>query len=140
MKNSFLLRALFLSWVVAFVTAEEEEQVTKPPTEETSSPHVQDDIPATVEEGEEKKKEQKKKEETFNAKDHTDWGSYYDPQNIFCGNYDCYSILGFKYEEFIPNTKEITKRYRALSREWHPDKSKHKDAKERFVVRILSLY
>lgn len=74
--------------------------------------------------------------DTFNAKDHTDWGTYYDPQNVFCGKYDCYSILGFNYEEYgsiRPSTREITKRYRALSRAWHPDKSKHKDAKERFV-------
>ena len=51
---------------------------------------------------------------------------------------DCYKILGFDYENYgveKPSTKTITKRYRALSREWHPDKSKHKDAKERFVVR-----
>ena len=65
-----------------------------------------------------------------------DWGSYYDPQNVFCGKYDCYKILGFDYESFgsvKPDTKMITKRYRKLSREWHPDKSKHKNAKERFV-------
>jgi DnaJ family protein C protein 25 len=64
------------------------------------------------------------------------WGTYYDPQNIFCGKFDCYKILGFDFESFgkkHPDTKVITKRYRALSREWHPDKSKHKDAKNRFV-------
>ncbi|KAG7373465.1 chaperone protein DnaJ [Nitzschia inconspicua] len=72
----------------------------------------------------------------FNVKEHMDWGSYYDPKNVFCGQYDCYRILGFDYESFgaeKPDTKIITKRYRALSREWHPDKSKHKNAKERFV-------
>jgi DnaJ family protein C protein 25 len=76
-------------------------------------------------------------EDTFNVQQHMDWGSYYDPKNIFCGKYDCYRILGFDYESYgkeKPDTKLITKRYRALSREWHPDKSKHKDAKERFVV------
>lgn len=64
------------------------------------------------------------------------WGSYYDPQGVFCGKYDCYKILGFDYESFgkvKPSTREITKRYRQLSREWHPDKSKHKNAKDRFV-------
>jgi DnaJ family protein C protein 25 len=64
------------------------------------------------------------------------WGTYYDPQAVFCGDFDCYKILGFDYESFgkkHPDTKVITKRYRALSREWHPDKSKHKDAKNRFV-------
>jgi DnaJ domain len=77
--------------------------------------------------------------DTFNVKEHMDWGSYYDPKNIFCGKYDCYRILGFDYESFgaeKPDTKIITKRYRALSREWHPDKSKHRNAKERFVVRM----
>lgn len=65
-----------------------------------------------------------------------DWGSYYDPKNVFCGQFDCYKILGFDYESFgksPPDTKVITKRYRKLSREWHPDKSKHKNAKNRFV-------
>jgi DnaJ homolog subfamily C member 25 len=65
-----------------------------------------------------------------------DWGTYYDPKNIFCGDFDCYKILGFDYESFgtiKPTTKEITKRYRRLSRVWHPDKSKHKNAKARFV-------
>ena len=80
----------------------------------------------------------KETDSSFNVKDHMDWGSYYDPKNVFCGKYDCYRILGFDYESFgknIPDTKVITKRYRQLSREWHPDKSKHRDAKERFVVR-----
>jgi DnaJ family protein C protein 25 len=66
----------------------------------------------------------------------TDWGTYHDPQNIFCGKYDCYKILGFDYESYYkekPAQKTITRHYRSLSREWHPDKSKHKDAKERFV-------
>jgi hypothetical protein len=75
--------------------------------------------------------------DSFNVKDHMDWGSYYDPKNIFCGQYDCYRILGFDYESYgtqKPDAKIITKRYRALSREWHPDKSKHRNAKERFVV------
>jgi DnaJ family protein C protein 25 len=64
------------------------------------------------------------------------WGTYYDPQNIFCGKFDCYKILGFDFESFgkkHPDKKVITKRYRSLSREWHPDKSKHKDAKNKFV-------
>ena len=69
--------------------------------------------------------------------DNTDWGSYYDPKGEFCGKYDCYKILGFDFEEFgsnHPDRKEITQRYRSLSRAWHPDKSKHKNARERFVV------
>jgi len=74
----------------------------------------------------------------WDAKEHMndDWGTYYDPQNIFCGKYDCYKILGFDYESFgsqPPSTSNITKRYRGLSREWHPDKNKQKNAKEKFV-------
>eukprot|EP00529_Nitzschia_sp_RCC80_P022466 CAMPEP_0113485968 /NCGR_PEP_ID=MMETSP0014_2-20120614/24754_1 /TAXON_ID=2857 /ORGANISM="Nitzschia sp." /LENGTH=484 /DNA_ID=CAMNT_0000379625 /DNA_START=72 /DNA_END=1526 /DNA_ORIENTATION=+ /assembly_acc=CAM_ASM_000159 len=83
-----------------------------------------------------KKSPKAEEKDTFNAKEHMDWGTYYDPKNIFCGQYDCYQILGFDYENYgkeKPSTKVITKRYRALSREWHPDKSKHKDAKDRFT-------
>lgn len=69
--------------------------------------------------------------------DPAQWGSYYDPQQEFCGKFDCYRILGFDYENFgSPDQKLITKRYRKLSRKWHPDKSKHPKAKERFVVRF----
>lgn len=73
--------------------------------------------------------------DTFDATSHFDWGTYYDPKNVFCGQYDCYGILGFDYESFAkekPTQKMITKRYRSLSRHWHPDKSKHPEAKERF--------
>jgi DnaJ homolog subfamily C member 25 len=80
-------------------------------------------------------KKEKKTKSTFDATN-MNWGSYYDPQNIFCGKYDCYKILGFDYESFgkiHPDTKEITQRYRKLSRQWHPDKNKHRDAKDRFV-------
>ena len=76
--------------------------------------------------------------DTFDAASHFDWGTYYDPKNVFCGQYDCYGILGFDYENFDrekPSKKMITKRYRSLSRHWHPDKSKHPGAKERFQVR-----
>lgn len=35
--------------------------------------------------------------DTFNAKDHTDWGTYYDPKNIFCGKYGKYcKIIGWR--------------------------------------------
>jgi DnaJ family protein C protein 25 len=77
--------------------------------------------------------------DTFDVKSHFDWGTYYDPKNVFCGKFDCYGILGFDYESFDqekPTQKMITKRYRALSRHWHPDKSKHPEAKERFQVRV----
>jgi len=68
------------------------------------------------------------------------WGTYYDPQQEFCGKFDCYRILGFDFESFgSPDQKVITKRYRRISRKWHPDKSKHPKAKERFV-KIVRAY
>jgi hypothetical protein len=70
-----------------------------------------------------------------------DWGSFYDPKNVFCGQYDCYKILGFDYFTWgsdPPSIKEITKSYRSLSRQWHPDKNKSKGAREKFVVRSVS--
>jgi DnaJ homolog subfamily C member 25 len=95
-------------------------------TESTSSNDMNETVPSEV------KVEVTEKFDVHNE----DWGTYYDPKSIFCGDYDCYKILGFDYESFgkiKPTTKEITKRYRRLSRVWHPDKSKHKNAKARFV-------
>ncbi|KAL7502009.1 hypothetical protein ACHAWX_000429 [Stephanocyclus meneghinianus] len=66
-----------------------------------------------------------------------DWGSFYDPKNVFCGQYDCYKILGFDYFSWgddPPSLKDITKSYRSLSRQWHPDKNKAKGAREKFVA------
>mmetsp|Transcript_4292 Transcript_4292/g.6544 ORF Transcript_4292/g.6544 Transcript_4292/m.6544 type:complete len:391 (+) Transcript_4292:177-1349(+) len=64
------------------------------------------------------------------------WGSYYDPQNIFCGQYDCYKILGFDHEAWgksPPSKKELTQSYRTLSKRWHPDKNRDKGADDRFM-------
>ena len=66
-----------------------------------------------------------------------DWGSFYDPNKVFCGEFDCYKILGFDHETWgssPPSLKDITKSYRGLSRKWHPDKNKAKGAREKFVV------
>jgi len=63
------------------------------------------------------------------------WGQYYDPSKVFCGEYDCYKILGFDFETWTksPTKKQITQSYRSLSRTWHPDKNRDDGAKERFV-------
>jgi curved DNA-binding protein CbpA len=119
------LRNLLLLAVIAIVSCQD------PNAASTSSTP---DAPPTSTPDAKKKEPPTQSFSTFNAKEHTDWGGYYDPQNVFCGKYDCYAILGFDYENYgQPDRKEITQRYRSLSREWHPDKNKKKDAKERFV-------
>ena len=93
---------------------------------------------------EQTKKETEKQPEVDDGFDYnnTDWGTFYDPKNIFCGDYDCYKILGLDYFELLDTKisddllRTVTKRYRKLSRKWHPDKNKSKGAKERFVVSI----
>jgi len=65
-----------------------------------------------------------------------EWGTYYDPSNVFCGKYDCYKILGFDYLQWgqsPPDKKEITQSYRTLSKRWHPDKNNDKGANDRFM-------
>mmetsp|Transcript_19884 Transcript_19884/g.29334 ORF Transcript_19884/g.29334 Transcript_19884/m.29334 type:complete len:388 (+) Transcript_19884:167-1330(+) len=64
------------------------------------------------------------------------WGSYYDPSNVFCGKYDCYKILGFDFEQWgksPPDKNDLTQSYRMLSKRWHPDKNKDKNANARFM-------
>ena len=102
----------------------------------------------TLNHAEEQQKEEppKKVEEEDNFDyNNQDWGTFYDPKGIFCGDYDCYKILGLDYNELL-NTKitddllkRVTKRYRKLSRKWHPDKNKSSDAKDRFVVSSIVL-
>lgn len=120
------LSALVVLGVLLFTSAAAQEAETATNDGTTSSnetpPKVQEEEPA------------------FLAAEPDQWGTYYDPQQEFCGKYDCYRILGFDYETFgSPDTKEITKRYRRMSRKWHPDKSKHPNAKERFVVSHILL-
>lgn len=74
-----------------------------------------------------------------NGEEEADWGSFYDPNNVFCGQHDCYKILGFDFLNWgsdPPSLKDITKSYRSLSRRWHPDKNKAKGAREKFVVSL----
>lgn len=81
--------------------------------------------------------EENKPEPPINPEGDDDWGSFYDPNNVFCGKFDCYKILGWDFETWgynPPSLKDITKSYRALSRKWHPDKNKAKGAREKFVA------
>ena len=135
----FVLAILFASAIVYAVdddagsngaSAEEE---TNPANSDASSADIPDAPP-------------KEKIETPKSKPYTttteneeeeDWGSFYDPNKVFCGEFDCYKILGFDHETWgssPPSLKDITKSYRGLSRKWHPDKNKAKGAREKFVV------
>jgi len=76
------------------------------------------------------------KQDGFDPDPEKTWGTFYDPQSVFCGDYDCYKILGFDHETWgdsPPDSKLITRSYRSLSRRWHPDKNRGKQAKDRFV-------
>ena len=75
-------------------------------------------------------------ENASTSEEDVDWGTFYDPKDVFCGEFDCYKILELDYLD-NPTSKEITKKFRALSRIWHPDKNQQKGAKERFVVSIF---
>lgn len=55
-----------------------------------------------------------------------------DPHGIFCGDDECYSVLGLQRGA---DKAEIRKAYRAISLEIHPDKNPSPAAKERFTVR-----
>lgn len=70
--------------------------------------------------------------DTTDTSEEEDWGSFYDPRDVFCGENDCYKILGLDHTT-NPDTREITKSFRTLSRIWHPDKNRKKGAKEKFV-------
>ena len=74
--------------------------------------------------------------EAYDFAETENWGTFYDPQEIFCGTFDCYRILNIQDEyDQLPKVpfRDITKAYRALSREWHPDKNPSAYAKEKFV-------
>lgn len=54
-----------------------------------------------------------------------------DPHNKFCGEDECYSVLGL---ERGADKSEIKKAYRAISLDVHPDKNPTAEAKEQFTV------
>ena len=75
---------------------------------------------------------------SFNLDDF-DRGSYYDPSNIFCGQYDCYKILGFDYESWgksPPNKKELTQSYRQMSKTWqYPGEAACREGRPFYLLR-----
>jgi DnaJ homolog subfamily C member 25 len=133
-KKSGPCFALFLCFVLLTTTLRVSSVVSA--AQDDPSNATSDEASAAANEESAPKEATKQRKKLDFDVDNEDWGTYYDPQNVFCGKFDCYRILGFDYETYgtvKPSTKEITQRYRQLSRAWHPDKSKHKHAKERFV-------
>lgn len=57
-----------------------------------------------------------------------------DPHNKFCGDDDCYAVLGL---ERGADKADIKKAYRAISLDVHPDKNPSAESKEKFTVREL---
>jgi len=130
-KKAFLLKAI-LMWVCLAGTVFADDQASPPPKDDAKA-----NTTPKVENRQARPLAKEVPQDTFDVKAHEEkfWGTYYDPKNVFCGKFDCYGILGFDYESFAlekPTQKMITKRYRALSRHWHPDKSKAVNAKENF--------
>lgn len=58
--------------------------------------------------------------------------AFKDPHNVFCGDEDCYKVLGL---EPGADKADIKKAYRSISLDVHPDKNQNPEAKERFTVR-----
>lgn len=58
--------------------------------------------------------------------------AFKDPHNIFCGDDECYELLGLQRGA---DKSEIKKAYRSISLGVHPDKNPNPAAKEKFTVR-----
>lgn len=63
--------------------------------------------------------------------------AFKDPHNKFCGNEECYSVLGLTRGA---DKAEIKKAYRTISLDVHPDKNPSPAAKEKFTVRAALLF
>ena len=55
-----------------------------------------------------------------------------DPHNKFCGDDECYAVLGL---ERGADKADIKKAYRTISLDVHPDKNPSAESKEKFTVR-----
>ena len=136
MKLNTISSLALLSLLLASGYSQDASSSSSAAGAETKTAPASDETPS-VEEAAKPVEVEEEEDPVYMEADPASWGTYYDPQQEFCGKFDCYRILGFDYESFgAPDTKLITKRYRKLSRKWHPDKSKHPKAKERFVVRF----
>lgn len=60
--------------------------------------------------------------------------AFKDPHNKFCGEDECYAVLGLQRGA---DKAEIKKAYRTISLDVHPDKNPSAAAKEKFTVRLV---
>lgn len=58
--------------------------------------------------------------------------AFKDPHNKFCGDEECYAVLGLQRGA---EKADIKKAYRTISLDVHPDKNPSAAAKEQFTVR-----
>ncbi|GMI09155.1 hypothetical protein TrVE_jg12639 [Triparma verrucosa] len=114
----------------------EEEEVGDAPSS-SSTISVEDEDSETPGAGEKKEN---------NVLEELDWGQNYDPNDQFCGKYDCYAVLGLDYEtskgEGTLTKSEISQVYRAMSRKYHPDKliAKQKGMSKRAQKKLRSRF
>lgn len=132
-----MLAILFASAIVYAVDGDDAGSSSASTEDETNTASDASDAPPK----EKIETPKSKPSTTTENEEEEDWGSFYDPNKVFCGEFDCYKILGFDHETWgssPPSLKDITKSYRGLSRKWHPDKNKAKGAREKFVVSSTS--
>ena len=132
-----MLAILFASAIVYAVDGDDAGSSSASTEDETNTASDASDAPPK----EKIETPKSKPSTTTENEEEDDWGSFYDPNKVFCGEFDCYKILGFDHETWgssPPSLKDITKSYRGLSRKWHPDKNKAKGAREKFVVSSTS--
>lgn len=61
--------------------------------------------------------------------------AFKDPHNKFCGEDECYAVLGLQRGA---DKADIKKAYRTISLDVHPDKNPTAEAKEKFTVRLIA--
>lgn len=61
--------------------------------------------------------------------------AFKDPHNKFCGEDECYAVLGLQRGA---DKADIKKAYRTISLDVHPDKNPTAAAKEKFTVRLIA--
>ena len=87
-QKAFLRKAMLLCvCLFAGTTVFADDQASPPPKDENQQ--TNNDSPK-VEHRASRPLAKEVPMDTFDATSHFDWGTYYDPKNVFCGKFDCY--------------------------------------------------